>query len=323
MEKFKIIEIKDIVDNSGNDCLLVSANPVNFVGDDKFGFEDFFPSIYEGTSYFIYPKHYWEDELIGIANRNTYWNPNFSDFKKEKSYLNGKFVSLYKHIDYLKLLGTFQIDNKDQRKQDITNDQTINSKIIGKWYSINAIKDERFGSVDYWYQIDVFKESGELKRSSIMYHNKKGDKFSENYTNLRFYWSCFENTLYIKGEYNNETYSFQFVGGNLVLNSKNGEEILYLSAQDAIEALEKKDNPCYIQFAEKFAKMSIEELVEKYNYLVDHKGGGYIRNFYDPALIDEFKQRKINVSVVYNEKSISFEHKVAYDSVNKRLVIVS
>jgi hypothetical protein len=47
-----------------------------------------------------------------------------------------------------------------------------------------------------------------------------------------------------------------------------------------------------------------------------------MRAYHDQALIDEFKRRGIDVSAVYDGKTITFAHPVRYDIADNRLAIV-
>ncbi|MBR0490093.1 MAG: hypothetical protein IJJ68_07830 [Prevotella sp.] len=47
-----------------------------------------------------------------------------------------------------------------------------------------------------------------------------------------------------------------------------------------------------------------------------------LRSHYDKALVDEFIRRGIDISVVYDGRSISFAHLVNYDSSRNRLIAV-
>ena len=81
-------------------------------------------------------------------------------------------------------------------------------------------------------------------------------------------------------------------------------------------------NPIYKQFAEHFASASIQSLVDTFNHEVGNKGWAGMRSLYDKALVDEFIRRGIDISVVYDGRSISFAHLVNYDSSRNRLIAV-
>lgn len=46
-----------------------------------------------------------------------------------------------------------------------------------------------------------------------------------------------------------------------------------------------------------------------------------MRAYHDQALIDEFRRRGIDVSAIYDGKSISFAHSVRYDIADNRFVV--
>ena len=81
-------------------------------------------------------------------------------------------------------------------------------------------------------------------------------------------------------------------------------------------------NPIYKQFAEHFASASIQSLVDTFNHEVGNKGWAGMRSHYDKALVDEFIRRGIDISVVYDGRSISFANLVNYDSSRNRLIAV-
>ena len=78
----------------------------------------------------------------------------------------------------------------------------------------------------------------------------------------------------------------------------------------------------YIKFALQFADMQITELVTVFNHQVGNTGWTGMRTYHDQALIDEFQRRSVDVSVVYNGKSISFAHPVRYDLAGNRLTAI-
>ena len=75
----------------------------------------------------------------------------------------------------------------------------------------------------------------------------------------------------------------------------------------------------YIRYALRFADMQISELVSVFNDQVQNRGWSSMRAYHDQALIDEFKRRGIDVSAIYDGKSISFAHSVRYDIADNRL----
>ena len=77
----------------------------------------------------------------------------------------------------------------------------------------------------------------------------------------------------------------------------------------------------YIKFALRFADMQIPELVNIFNAQVQSRGWSSMRAYHDQALLDEFKRRGIDVSAIYDGKSISFAHSVRYDIADNRFVV--
>jgi len=103
MTKYKIIEIRGIVNSSGHDCTLVIANPVMRNGDSAFSYEYVCPTEYDDSKHFVFyddKDEYMIEELLGIANNNDYWIPDLQEFEPCKSFLNGTSVTLYQHKSY-------------------------------------------------------------------------------------------------------------------------------------------------------------------------------------------------------------------------------
>ena len=78
----------------------------------------------------------------------------------------------------------------------------------------------------------------------------------------------------------------------------------------------------YIRYALQFADIQIPELVTVFNSQVQNRGWSSMRAYHDQALIDEFQHRGIDVSSVYNGKTITFAHPVKYDTVDSRLATI-
>jgi hypothetical protein len=79
----------------------------------------------------------------------------------------------------------------------------------------------------------------------------------------------------------------------------------------------------YIRYALQFADMQIPELVTVFNALIGHRGWTSMRAYHDQALIDEFQRRGVNVSAVFDGKTISFAHPVMYDIADNRLTTIA
>lgn len=82
------------------------------------------------------------------------------------------------------------------------------------------------------------------------------------------------------------------------------------------------NNPLYADFSARFAKASLQSLIESFNSQVGCRGWGSARACHDVALIDELKRRGIDLSAVSQGGGTSFAHKVALDADGKKLVIV-
>ena len=78
----------------------------------------------------------------------------------------------------------------------------------------------------------------------------------------------------------------------------------------------------YIRYALQFADMQIPELVTVFNHQVGNTGWIGMRAYHDQALIDEFQRRGIDVSAIYDGKTISFDKPVKYDPVDNRLATI-
>ena len=80
-----------------------------------------------------------------------------------------------------------------------------------------------------------------------------------------------------------------------------------------------KQNIYYIKFALQFAEKQITELVDIYNRQVGNRGWSGMRAYHDQALIDEFQNRGINISAVYDGQRISFNKPVRYNLLENML----
>ena len=78
----------------------------------------------------------------------------------------------------------------------------------------------------------------------------------------------------------------------------------------------------YIKFALQFADMQITELVNIFNRQVNNRGWTNMRAYHDQALIDELQRRCVDISVIYNGKSIFFAHPVRYDICDNRMTTI-
>ena len=78
----------------------------------------------------------------------------------------------------------------------------------------------------------------------------------------------------------------------------------------------------YTKYALQFADMQIPELVNIFNSQVQNRGWSSMRAYHDPALIDEFRRRGIDVSAIYDGKSITFGRPVRYDLPDNKLIAI-
>ncbi len=81
-----------------------------------------------------------------------------------------------------------------------------------------------------------------------------------------------------------------------------------------------KQHIYYIKFALRFADMQIPELVTVFNAQVQNRGWSGMRAYHDQALIDEFQNRGIDTTSVYDGETISFAHPVRYDMTDNQLI---
>ena len=66
----------------------------------------------------------------------------------------------------------------------------------------------------------------------------------------------------------------------------------------------------YTKYALQFADMQIPELVTVFNRQVGNTGWTGMRAYHDQALIVSFQRPRIDVSAVYDGKTISFAHPI-------------
>ncbi len=78
----------------------------------------------------------------------------------------------------------------------------------------------------------------------------------------------------------------------------------------------------YTKYALQFADMQIPELVNIFNSQVQNRGWSSMRAYHDPALIDEFRRRGIDITAVSDGKTTSFAHSVRYDLPDNKLIAI-
>ena len=79
-------------------------------------------------------------------------------------------------------------------------------------------------------------------------------------------------------------------------------------------------NKYYQEYAARFAAASSQNLVESFNKEVGVSGWTSMRANYIAALIDEFRNRGIDISVAYDGRSTDFNHHVRLDESGNRLI---
>lgn len=79
------------------------------------------------------------------------------------------------------------------------------------------------------------------------------------------------------------------------------------------------NNSLYADFAARFAKASLQSLIDSFNAQVGCWGSA--RACHDVALIDELKRRGIDLSAISQGGGTSFAHKVTLDPDGQKLII--
>lgn len=81
-------------------------------------------------------------------------------------------------------------------------------------------------------------------------------------------------------------------------------------------------NNFYQEYAARFAAASSQSLAESFNKEVGNTGWTSMRANYIAALIDEFRNRGIDVSAVNDGRSTDFNHHVRLDETGNRLILI-
>ena len=81
-------------------------------------------------------------------------------------------------------------------------------------------------------------------------------------------------------------------------------------------------NKHYQEYAARFAAASSQSLVESFNKEVGNTGWTSMRANFIAALIDEFRNRGIDISAVNDGSSTSFNHHVSLDETIKCLNVI-
>ena len=78
----------------------------------------------------------------------------------------------------------------------------------------------------------------------------------------------------------------------------------------------------YQSIKNNIVKMSVESLIEEFNALVGKRYWTSARATHDAVVIDTFIKRGVDVSAIYNGKSISFLRPVVLDATRSKLVTI-
>ena len=81
-------------------------------------------------------------------------------------------------------------------------------------------------------------------------------------------------------------------------------------------------NKYYQEYAARFAAASNQSLIESFNREVGNTGWTSVRASCIAALIDEFRNRGINISAVNDGRSTDFNHHVRLDETENRLILI-
>ncbi len=84
----------------------------------------------------------------------------------------------------------------------------------------------------------------------------------------------------------------------------------------------KSHNKYYQEYAARFAAVSSQSLVESFNREVGNTGWTSVRASCIAALIDEFRNRDIDISVVNDGCSTDFNHHVRLDGTGNKLILI-
>ena len=81
-------------------------------------------------------------------------------------------------------------------------------------------------------------------------------------------------------------------------------------------------NKYYQEYAARFAAASSQSLVESFNKEVGVPGWVSMRASCIAALIDEFRNRRIDISAINDGRSTDFNHHVSLDETANRLILL-
>ena len=81
-------------------------------------------------------------------------------------------------------------------------------------------------------------------------------------------------------------------------------------------------NKFYEEYALRFAAASNQSLVETFNKEVGNPGWTSMRANFIEALIDEFRNRGINITAVNDGRSTDYNHHIRLDETKNRLILM-
>ncbi len=81
-------------------------------------------------------------------------------------------------------------------------------------------------------------------------------------------------------------------------------------------------NKYYQEYAARFAAATSQSLIESFNREVGNPGWTSVRASCIAALIDEFRNRSIDISAVNDGRSTDFNHHVRLEETGKRLILI-
>ncbi len=81
-------------------------------------------------------------------------------------------------------------------------------------------------------------------------------------------------------------------------------------------------NKYYHEYAACFVAASNQSLIESFNREVGVRGWTSMRAFFIAALIDEFRNRGIDISAINDGRSTDFNHHVRLDETVNRLILI-
>lgn len=75
----------------------------------------------------------------------------------------------------------------------------------------------------------------------------------------------------------------------------------------------------YNDIKKEYSAMSTEKLIDEFNLQVSNKGWTAARGIHDAIVIDILEARGLNLSAIYDGKTISFRHRIALSEDKTRI----